>query len=91
MTDRSVNASCLLGARSEATRFDVTRVNGVSLSGTSVLLGGSERPIKAPAAAMVKAHTYAFAPVANGAGVGRERTQHQMWAFRGLEPWRDPA
>ncbi|GAB2784491.1 hypothetical protein [Streptomyces daliensis] len=85
MTDRSVVASCLLGSR-----FSGTGVSGVAL-------GGSERPAKAPAvaanaAAQAQAHAYASALAANGAGEGRQKTQRMMtWAFRGLEPWRDPA
>lgn len=79
MTDRSVIASCLLGARHD----------GAGLSRS--VLGGSERPTKAPAAA-AQAQAYAFALAANGAGDGRQKTQHHpMWAFRGLKPWRDPA
>lgn len=82
MTDHSVVPACLLGSRLIET--------GVS----SVSLGGNERPTKAPAVAgaLAEARAYAFAIAVNGAGEGRQKTQHQtMWAFRGLEPWRDPA
>ncbi|NEE43794.1 hypothetical protein G3M55_04120, partial [Streptomyces sp. SID8455] len=53
----------------------------------------NERPIEAPAAAVAKdaqAQAYAFA--AAGAGA-KKQTQHHhtMWAFRGPEPWSDPA
>ena len=66
----------------------------------------SERPTKAPAAAAAQAHAYAFAfAAANGAEAGPEwvdafatphatavtQQHHMMRAFRGLEPWRDPA
>lgn len=81
MTDRPVVASCLLGSR----------VKGAGLPG--VVLGG-ERPTKAleVRAAVAQGTTYAFAAAADGAGEGRQKTQHNpMWAFRGLEPWRDPA
>lgn len=78
MSDRSVVASCLLGSR----------FVGAGLS--RVALCGNERPTKAPAVA-AQAHAYAFALAAKGAGDGRQKTQHHMWAFRGLEPWRDPA
>lgn len=58
----------------------------------------SERPTKAPeVAAAANAHAFVFA-AANGA---ESRTQYattqyltqqnSMWAFRGLEPWSDPA
>lgn len=82
MSDRSVVASCLLGA-------------GFAGAGLSrVALRGNERPTKAPAvAAQVQsyAHAPALAFAAEGAGDVRQKTQHHMWAFRGLEPWRDPA
>lgn len=67
----------------------------------------SERPIQAPAAAAkAEATAYAFAAAANGAGAGtaegaeganghanaqQKTQQHGKWAFRGLEPWSDPA
>lgn len=82
MTDHSVVSACQLGSRLHGT--------GVS----RVVPGGNERPTKAPAvaAAMAQARAYAFAGAPNGAGEGRQKTQRQMmWAFRGLEPWRDPA
>lgn len=87
MADRSAVSACLLGSR----------LNGIGVSG--VVLGGSERlfgderPIKAPAAAAVaQANACVSGFAANGAGEGRQKTQyHTMWAFRGHEPWRDPA
>lgn len=82
MSDRSVVASCLLGT-------------GFADAGLSrVAVRGNERPTKAPAvAAQVQAYAYApaFALAAEGAGDARQKTQHHMWAFRGHEPWRDPA
>ncbi|MFG3252841.1 hypothetical protein [Streptomyces sp. NPDC048172] len=82
MTDHSVISACLPGAS----------LRGTGVSGAN--LGGNERPIKALAVAAARAQvsTYAFASAATGAGEGRQKTQrHTMWAFRGLEPWRDPA
>lgn len=82
MTDRSVVASCLLASRN--------KVTGVS----RVLPGAGERPATAleVAAAVAQAAAYAFALAATGAGDGSQKTKHNpMWAFRGLEPWRDPA
>jgi hypothetical protein len=72
-------------------------LSGVSVMGTGLSSVGSlrpvkerggERPIQAPAA-VVAAQAYAFA-AANGAG---NQHTHDTWmrAFRGLEPWRDPA
>ncbi|MEE1927687.1 hypothetical protein V1J52_05695 [Streptomyces sp. TRM 70351] len=82
MTDRSVVATCLLGSR----------LRGTGVSGGPV---SDERPIQAPAvAAEAQAQAYAFTAAAVGAGAGRQtetKKQHTMWAFRGLEPWRDPA
>ncbi|MDJ1136650.1 hypothetical protein [Streptomyces iconiensis] len=82
MTGHSVVYTCLLGSRLYST--------GVS----GVVPGGNERPTKAPAVAAAQAQARAdvFAVAVNGAGEGHQKTQHQtMWAFRGLEPWRDPA
>lgn len=60
----------------------------------------------AAAAAKVQAQAYAFAAAVNGAGAGtaegaeganghangqQKTQQHGKWAFRGLEPWSDPA
>ncbi|WP_371619786.1 hypothetical protein [Streptomyces sp. NBC_00454] len=56
----------------------------------------NERPTQAPVAVMAaeaRAHgAYAFAAAA-GAGSKKQTKQqhHLMWAFRGLEPWSDPA
>ncbi|SCK31869.1 hypothetical protein [Streptomyces sp. WMMB 322] len=82
MTDRSVVASCLLGSR----------IDGTGLS--RVVPGAGKRPATAPevAAAVAKAVAYAFALAAVRVGNGSQKTKHNpMWAFRGLEPWRDPA
>ncbi|MBQ0867934.1 hypothetical protein ACH4RA_05540 [Streptomyces smyrnaeus] len=81
MTDHSVIRACLLGSRP----------HGTGLSG--VVLGGNERPTKAPeVAAQAQAVAFAGGSAANGAGEGRQKTQrYTMWAFRGLRPWRDPA
>ncbi|GEB52219.1 MULTISPECIES: hypothetical protein [Streptomyces] len=82
MTDRSVVPACLLASP----------LHGTGLSG--VVLGGNERPTKAPevAAAQAQAPAFAFTAAADGAGEGRQKTQrYTMWAFRGLKPWRDPA
>ncbi|WP_369205979.1 hypothetical protein [Streptomyces sp. PU-14G] len=82
MTDHSVIRACLLGSR----------LHGTGVSG--VALGGNERPTQAPEAAAQARAAVAFASgfVADGAGEGRQKTQrYTMWAFRGLDPWRDPA
>ena len=82
MNDRSVVASCLLASRA----------CGTGLS--SVVPGAGQRPATAleVAAAVAPAAAYAFAPAAAGVGDGSQKTKHNpMWAFRGLEPWRDPA
>ncbi|MEU2083706.1 hypothetical protein ABZ569_17785 [Streptomyces albus] len=81
MTDRSVVSACLLGSR----------LHGTGLPG--VEFGGNERPTQAPeVAAQAQAAAFVRGFVADGAGEGRQKTQrYAMWAFRGLEPWRDPA
>lgn len=86
-TDRSAVSTCLLGSRLRG-----TGLSGVVLGGSNVL-GGGERPTKAPAvaAAAAQASAYALGAAARGAGEASQKQQHTMWAFRGHEPWRDPA
>ncbi|MET8954832.1 hypothetical protein ACWEO4_07840 [Streptomyces sp. NPDC004393] len=92
MTDRSVASTCMLGAS----------VLGTGLSGisagrpaSSLSLAGlpirerNERPTKALEAVAAQAQAYAFA--AAGAGFRNQTQHHLMWAFRGPEPWSDPA
>ncbi|MFP8883626.1 hypothetical protein [Streptomyces mangrovi] len=98
-TGREVLASCLSGTRLSGTRLSGTRGFGfaaarpVSLAVLSIRERAGERPTQAPAVvAAAQADAYAFADAANGAGNGRKQAKHHtMWAFRGLEPWRDPA
>ncbi|MGK5548712.1 hypothetical protein ACSNOH_28865 [Streptomyces sp. URMC 127] len=66
-------------------------VNGSALTNETSLI--NERPTKASAveaAATAQAQAYALAATTNGAG-SVSTQHHTMWAFRGLEPWRDPA
>ncbi|MCK7624078.1 hypothetical protein MUU72_13380 [Streptomyces sp. RS10V-4] len=100
MTDLSVVAPCALG-----TSLLGTGLSGSGrLSGTEVVRPGApavltagervERPTEAPAAAVATAaaNAFAFAAAANGAESRKQyEQQHDMWAYRGLEPWRDPA
>ncbi|HEY8979240.1 MAG TPA: hypothetical protein VIU15_06620 [Streptomyces sp.] len=54
------------------------------------VLTRDERPLKVLEAGEAKALAYVFA--AAGAGNPKQTTQHdQMWAFRGPDPWSDPA
>ncbi|MDC0773790.1 hypothetical protein [Streptomyces sp. HD] len=95
MTDRSVVASlCMLGASNQGTGLSGIRAvrpaSSVSLAGLPVS-ERNERPTKALEAA-VEAKAQAYASTATGAGFRKQTTQHhQMWAFRGPEPWSDPA
>lgn len=95
MTDRSVVASlCMLGASDQGTGLSGIRAvrpaSSLSLAGLPVR-ERNERPTKAlEAAVAAKAQAYAF--TATGAGFRKQTTQHHlMWAFRGPEPWSDPA
>lgn len=93
-TDRSAVSTCLLGSRLRGTGLSgaglVDAVSfGIACGGVTERLG-DERPTTAPAVA-AEAAAYAFGTAANGAGAGSEKKQHLMWAFRGHEPWRDPA
>ncbi|MGW6565319.1 hypothetical protein [Streptomyces sp. NPDC054975] len=107
MTDRSVVSACSLGLSGSAFLghgLPGTGLSGAGLAPAASLrpaadLAGLpvmeriERPTKALEAGVAagKASAYAFA--ATGAGNQTKQTQqhHMMWAFRGLEPWSDPA
>ncbi|WP_431947354.1 hypothetical protein [Actinacidiphila sp. bgisy167] len=85
MTDRPVVAACFLGASFRGTGLS----GGLPTTVLSIRERGGERPTQAPAAAVVaEAQAYAIAAT-NGAG--NQKQQHLKWAFRGLEPWSDPA
>jgi hypothetical protein len=99
-TDRSVIAACPLGVSLRG-----TGLSAGSLLALPVRMP-SDRPTQAPAvAATAEARTaYGFAAAANGAGATeaaftargiangqQKKTQHGKWAFRGLQPWSDPA
>ncbi|MEW2413920.1 hypothetical protein AB0953_09355 [Streptomyces sp. NPDC046866] len=107
MTDRSVAASCTLGSTLlgsvSVLPLPGTGLSAIS-AGDRVLAAApaallaserNERPTQAPVAVLAEAQAqaYGFAAAA-GAGTQTKQTQHQhhlMWAFRGLEPWSDPA
>ncbi|MGW0786943.1 hypothetical protein ACWD04_01515 [Streptomyces sp. NPDC002911] len=98
MTDPSIVSTCSLGlTRSSELSLRGTGVSGIS--GVSPLSLASlpvrernERPTEAPEAAVVKGQASAYAFAAAGAGAKKQTTQHHtMWAFRGPEPWSDPA
>lgn len=89
MTDRSVVSTCLLGFSKLGTGLSgipaVRSASAVSLAGLP-MRERNERPMKALEAVEAQAQAYAFA--AAGAGSSKH---HTMWAFRGPEPWSDPA
>ncbi|WP_432029523.1 hypothetical protein [Streptomyces sp. 1222.5] len=93
LTDRSAVSTCMLGASNLGTGLSGIRAvrpaSALSLAGLPVR-EGNERPTKALEAVEAQAHAYAFAPA--GAGFRKQTKQHHlMWAFRGPEPWSDPA
>ncbi|MER6436309.1 MULTISPECIES: hypothetical protein [unclassified Streptomyces] len=94
MTDPSVVSTCLLGVSNLGTGLSgiaaVRPASSLSLADLPVR-ERNERPIQALEAAVVaEARVYAFA--AAGAGSLQQTKQHHtMWAFRGPEPWSDPA
>lgn len=97
MTDRSVDASCLLGSVSlRGTGLSAISADKPALLATLPVSERNERPTKAlvAVAEAQQAHgAYGFAAAA-GAGFLTKTTKqqhHLMWAFRGLEPWSDPA
>ncbi|MFC9941923.1 hypothetical protein [Streptomyces pratensis] len=103
MTDPSVVSACSLGlTRSSELSLRGIRVSGVSAVSPLSLASlpvreRNERPTEAPEAAVVKGQALAYAFAAAGAGAKKQTKQHQttqhhtMWAFRGPEPWSDPA
>ncbi|WP_107056870.1 hypothetical protein [Streptomyces sp. NRRL S-378] len=99
MTDRSVDASCLLGSVSAlgSGASAISAGRPAALLATLAVSERNERPTQAPVAVLAaeaQAHgAYGFAAAA-GAGSLKKQTKqqhHLMWAFRGLEPWSDPA
>jgi hypothetical protein len=94
MTDRSAVSLCMLGVSNLGTGLSAISggrpASSVSLAGLPVR-ERNERPSKALEAA-VEAQAQAYAFAAAGAGFRKQTTQHHlMWAFRGPEPWSDPA
>ncbi|WP_460111260.1 hypothetical protein [Streptomyces sp. YKOK-J1] len=93
MTDRSTVSTCMLGASNQGTGLSGIRaVRPASSPALAVLpvRERNERPTKALEAVAAQAHAYVLA--AAGAGFRKQTTQHHlMWAFRGPEPWSDPA
>ncbi|MDT0474795.1 hypothetical protein RM863_21980 [Streptomyces sp. DSM 41014] len=97
LTDHSAVASPrVLGTPNNGTGLSGIRavlpVCALSVAGLPVRDRGerNERATEALEAVAAEAQAYAF--TAAGAG-GRKQTthHHQMWAFRGPEPWSDPA
>jgi hypothetical protein len=95
LTDRSAVSLCMLGVSNRGAGLSGIRAvrpaSSVSLAGL-LIRERNERPTKAREAAVVaQAQAYAFAAAA-GAGSLKQTTQHHtMWAFRGPDPWSDPA
>ncbi|MEU6196526.1 hypothetical protein [Streptomyces sp. NPDC047061] len=93
MTDLSAVSVCMLGVSNLGTGLSgisaVRPASSVSLAGLPVR-ERNERPTEALEAVAAQAKAYAF--TAPGAGSRQQTTQHHlMWAFRGPEPWSDPA
>ncbi|MEU9989760.1 hypothetical protein AB0E10_23770 [Streptomyces sp. NPDC048045] len=93
LTDRSAVSTCMLGVSNQGTGLSGIRAvrpaSALSLAGLPIR-ERNERPTKALEAVEAGAHAYAFA--AAGAGFRKQTKQHHlMWAFRGPEPWSDPA
>ncbi|MFF3290807.1 hypothetical protein [Streptomyces sp. NPDC003023] len=96
MTDLSVASACSLGFSSA---FLATGMSGIPAALPVSGLGGlpvrerNERPTKALEAGVAAAEAQAYAFAAASAETEQQTTQHhtKKWAFRGLEPWSDPA
>lgn len=102
VTDRSVAATCTLGSSFQGTGLSagasglvgISAVVPASLASLPVRDERNERPIQAPGAAVAKGRAQAHAFAATGAGAEKQTKHYQhhtMWAFRGPEPWSDPA
>ncbi|HET6858885.1 MAG TPA: hypothetical protein VFH94_17570 [Streptomyces sp.] len=99
VTDRSVVATCPLGSSLRGTGLSgIAAFSPEVFSPAGVVLAElpvrerNERPTKAPEAAAAVAQAHAYVSAAAGAGSKKQTTQHHtMWAFRGPEPWSDPA
>ncbi|MEU9110834.1 hypothetical protein AB0D04_03270 [Streptomyces sp. NPDC048483] len=99
MTDLSVVATCTLGSSLLGTGLSgfgrLSAAEAARPESLAVLTPSERtaRPTEAPAVAAAAAQANAFAfEAANGAGSRKQyQTQHEMWAYRGHEPWRDPA
>ncbi|WP_406863017.1 hypothetical protein ABZO31_22265 [Streptomyces sp. HUAS MG47] len=103
MTDRSAASACSLGLSGSAfisSGLSVTGLSGAEAARLAslptalpVVERRNERPTKALEAAVAgKAKPMAYGFTATGAGTQQTMTHHHtMWAFRGLEPWSDPA
>ncbi|MFF3324752.1 hypothetical protein [Streptomyces sp. NPDC002889] len=94
MTDRSVVSACSLGFSAV---FTGTGMSGFSAVLPASGLGGlpvlerNERPTKALEAGVAAAEAQAYAIAAASAETQQTMQHHTKWAFRGLEPWSDPA
>lgn len=93
MTDRSAVSLCMLGVSNRGIGLSAITggrpASSLSLAGLPVR-ERNERPTRALEAA-VTAQAQAYALAAASAGFRKQTTQHhQMWAFRGPEPWSDP-
>ncbi|MEU4726991.1 hypothetical protein [Streptomyces sp. NPDC023588] len=102
MTDRPVPASCLLGSVSlRGTGVSAISADRRALLATLAVSERNERPTQAPVAVLAaeaQAHgAYGSGAAAGAASAGfktqqtKKQQHHLMWAFRGLEPWSDPA
>ena len=103
LTDLSVVSVCSLGVSragllaTDGSMFAATGLQGSIAAGRVGLPGlpvrnGNERPSGALAAGVAAAEAKAYAFAAVSAESEKQSTQHHtMWAFRGPEPWSDPA
>lgn len=102
LAGRSVASTCSLDISGSALNgtglpgvFEMRRVpvSGLGVSVLPVLVrNGNERPMKALAAGVAEqAKAYALAAASAGAQKQQTTHDHEMWAFRGPEPWSYPA
>ncbi|MER5883553.1 hypothetical protein ABT160_06960 [Streptomyces sp. NPDC001941] len=96
------SGSALIGTALSGSGFAGSGLPGTGLLGFTAgrtasltalpVLERNERPTKALEAGVAAAQAQAYAFAATSAETKQHDTQHHtMWAFRGLEPWSDPA
>lgn len=93
-TDHSAVSPCVLGTSNQGTGLSGVHAVRPASPVAPVCLAPSERderPRRALEAVEAQAVAKAYACAAAGSGFWKQMTQHHPLAFRGPDPWSDPA